>query len=83
VLEENKKLSATKNGGSVLFNLAKGAIYGAVIGLFFALAIFLLATAVAGLGFLTVSPTLLAGVIFAAGFISGIAKEYADWLDQQ
>jgi hypothetical protein len=70
--------------GSVLFRVAKGFIYGSAIGLFFATAIYLLAVAVAGLGFLTgISPTGLAALIFASGVVSGIAHEYSVWLGEQ
>jgi len=68
---------------SVLFRLAKGFIYGAAIGLFFATAIYLLAVAVASLGFLTVDPTLLAGIVFGAGVVSGVAHEYSEWLEEK
>ncbi|MEM2351648.1 MAG: hypothetical protein QXT26_04495 [Thermoproteota archaeon] len=69
---------------SVLFRIAKGFIYGSAIGIFFATSIYLLATAVAGLGFLVgVNPTGLAAIVFAAGVVSGIAHEYSEWLSEQ
>ncbi|MBS7629827.1 hypothetical protein KEJ23_07705 [Candidatus Bathyarchaeota archaeon] len=70
-------------GKSVLFSLAKGLIYGSVIGMIFATVVYVLSTAVYSLGFLNVSPTALAAIVFGAGMVSGVAKEYADWLDQQ
>lgn len=70
-------------GKSVLFSLAKGLIYGSVIGMIFATVVYVLSTAVHSLGFLSVSPTALAAIVFGAGMVSGVAKEYADWLDQQ
>jgi ABC-type glucose/galactose transport system permease subunit len=63
-------------GKGVLFSLSKGLIYGSVIGMIFA-------TVVYALGFLNVSPMPLAAIVFGAGMVSGVAKEYADWLDQQ
>ncbi|MBS7642773.1 MAG: hypothetical protein QW374_04945 [Candidatus Bathyarchaeia archaeon] len=68
---------------SVLFRVAKGFIYGSGVGIFFATAIYLLASAVASLGFLTVDPAVLAGIVFAAGVVSGIAHEYSVWLDEE
>ncbi|MEM2128012.1 MAG: hypothetical protein QXH67_07310 [Candidatus Bathyarchaeia archaeon] len=70
-------------GKSILFSLAKGLIYGSVIGMTFATVVYVLSTAVYSLGFLNVSPTALAAIVFGAGMVSGVAKEYADWLDQQ
>jgi hypothetical protein len=67
----------------LLFNLAKGLLYGSAVGLFFALAIFLVATSVVGLGFLTISPILLGGLIFANGIMSGVSYEYGLWLKLQ
>ena len=70
-------------GKSILFSLAKGLIYGSVIGMIFATVVYVLSTAVYSLGFLSVSPAALAAIVFGAGMVSGVAKEYADWLDQQ
>jgi len=66
----------------LLFNLSKGFLYGSVVGIMFGIAIFLLASAVVGLGFLTIPPVLLAALIYAAGTMSGIAYEYSNWLGQ-
>jgi hypothetical protein len=65
---------------SLVFKLSKGLLYGITIGLFFGLSIFLIATAVASLGFITLSPTFLAALIFANGVLGGIAMEYGKWL---
>lgn len=67
---------------SVLFKVAKGFIYGSGVGIFSATAIYLLANTVARLGFLSVDPTLLAGIVFAAGVLSGVAHEYSEWLEE-
>jgi hypothetical protein len=67
----------------LLFGLAKGFIYGTVVGLFFATAIFMLASSVAGMGFLTVPPVMIASIIFAAGVLSGVSYEYGAWMDTQ
>jgi len=68
---------------SILYSVAKGFLYGAPIGLFFAIAIYLLATSIVGLGFLPITPTVLAGIIFATGPIIGISKEYGDWAEAE
>jgi hypothetical protein len=65
---------------SLVFNLTKGLLYGIALGMLFGVSIFLIATSAAGLGFITVSPTLLAGLVFANGFLGGIAMEYGRWL---
>ena len=65
---------------SLVFKLSKGLLYGITIGLFFGLSIFLIATAVASLGFITLSPTFLAALVFANGVLGGIAMEYGKWL---
>ncbi len=66
---------------AVLPKLVKGFLYGTVIGIFMALAIYLLAGAVVSLGFITVAPTLLGGLVFAGCVVAGIGMEYADWID--
>jgi hypothetical protein len=67
---------------SVMFSLTKGFLYGTVIGLIFGTTIFILASAVIGLGFIVdITAIQLASIIFGAGMVSGVAKEYADWLD--
>jgi hypothetical protein len=78
--EYNQWLKEQPNGGSVLFNVANGFIWGSTIGLYFAVAVFLLATAAGGLGFLTISPVALAGLIFAVWTLMGVGFEYSAWL---
>ncbi|MEM1562784.1 MAG: hypothetical protein QXV75_07370 [Candidatus Bathyarchaeia archaeon] len=68
---------------SPLFHVAKGFFYGSGIGLFFAVAIYLLALAVKSMGFLPVDPAVLAGVVFAGSVVAGVAKEYSAWLDDK
>lgn len=68
---------------SVLTKLVKGFLYGTVIGIFMALAVYLLASSVVALGFITTSPTLLGGIVFAACITAGVGMEYADWIDSQ
>jgi len=65
---------------SLVFNLTKGLFYGISLGILFGLSIFLVGTSAAGLGFITMSPALLAGLVFANGILGGIAKEYGSWL---
>jgi hypothetical protein len=67
----------------LLFGLAKGFIYGTVVGLFFATAIYLIALPIFALGFITITPIAIGGLIFAAGVLSGVAYEYDDWLEFQ
>jgi len=69
---------------SILFRIVKGFLYGVTIGLFFATAIFVLASSVAGLGFLDgFTPTQLAAIIFGAGILSGVTFEYGGWLEEK
>lgn len=68
---------------SILFKLSKGFIYGILIGLIFATAVYILATAVFGLGFMTMTPIALASIVFAAGVMSGVSAEYGKWLATQ
>jgi len=65
---------------SPIYHVSKGFLYGLVIGLMFATAVYLLATAVAGLGFLPIAPITFAGLIFGACVTGGVAKEYGEWL---
>jgi hypothetical protein len=68
---------------SLVFNLTKGLLYGIALGILFGLSIFLIGTVAAGLGFITMSPTLLAGLVFANGILGGVAMEYGKWLKLQ
>ncbi|MGA3192468.1 MAG: hypothetical protein ABSD73_08155 [Candidatus Bathyarchaeia archaeon] len=68
---------------SLVFNLTKGLLYGIALGILFGLSIFLIGTVAAGLGFITMSPTLLAGLVFANGILGGVAMEYGRWLKAQ
>jgi hypothetical protein len=68
---------------SLVFNLTKGLLYGIALGILFGLSIFLIGTVAAGLGFITMSPTLLAGLVFANGILGGVAMEYGKWLKNQ
>ena len=72
---------STRN--QVLPKLMKGLLYGLSIGITMALAIYLLASSVVTLGFLTVSPELLAGLVFATCVVAGVGMEYANWIDGQ
>jgi len=67
----------------VLFRVVKGFIYGAVLGLFFAIGIYLLATAVSAIVAVPVDPRALAGIVFGASVMAGVAVEYSDWLEKQ
>jgi len=68
----------------VLFRVVKGFIYGNVLGLFFAIAIFLLASATEAMTALPsgMTPSILASVIYAASVMAGVGAEYSEWLDQ-
>ena len=69
---------------SILFRIVKGFLYGVTIGLFFATSVFVLASAVEGLGFMDgFTPTQLAAIIFGAGIMSGVTFEYGGWLEEK
>ncbi len=69
---------------SVMFRMLKGFLYGNVIGLFAGIAIYLLAVAVSTIATsLPVTPGQIFGIIWGASTTAGVAKEYANWLDQQ
>ena len=65
----------------LLFRLMKGLIYGSVVGLVFASAIFLLASAVNQVSPLPWDPSVWAALIFGASVTAGTAVEYSDWLE--
>jgi hypothetical protein len=65
----------------LLFRLMKGLIYGSVVGIVFAFAIYLLASAVVAIVALPVNPGTLAGIVFAACVMAGVGAEYSDWLE--
>ena len=69
--------------GELMFRLSKGLIYGIYIGLIFGIGIYLIASAVFGMGWLTVAPVLLAGLVFSAGIMTGVTYEYGAWLAEQ
>ena len=64
------------------FNLTKGLLYGITLGLLFGVAIFVLASNAYGLGFIpaALTPTVLAGLVFGNGILTGISWEYGKWL---
>ena len=74
-----------KPKSKVLFKVVKGFIYGNVLGLFFATAIYLLAAAVNAIAPLVapMTPTILAAIIYAASVMAGVGAEYSNWLDEQ
>jgi uncharacterized membrane protein YesL len=77
-------MSEAKNKkGRLLFKEVKGFIYGNVLGLFFSIAIYLLASAVNAIAPLPASPTVLASIMYAASVLCGIAAEYSHWLEDQ
>jgi uncharacterized membrane protein YesL len=65
----------------LLFRVVKGFIYGNVLGLFFAIAIYLLASAVSAIMTLPMAPTALALIIYSASVLAGVASEYSTWLE--
>jgi len=72
-----------KPKGRVLFKVVKGFIYGNVLGLFFAIAIYLLAAAVSAIAPIPATPTTLSAIIYAASVMAGVGAEYSAWLDEQ
>jgi len=65
----------------LLFRLMKGLLYGNVVGIVFAFAIYLLASAVSAVVNLPVDPRALAGIVYAACVMAGVGVEYSDWLE--
>ena len=65
----------------VLFRVVKGFIYGNVLGLFFAIAIYLLASAVSAIMTLPMAPAALALIVYSASVLAGVASEYSTWLE--
>ena len=74
-------MSAEKKPRRLLFRLMKGLIYGNVVGIVFAFAIYLLASAVTAVVALPVNPPVLAALVYAACVMAGIGVEYSDWLE--
>jgi len=65
---------------SLVFNLTKGLLYGITLGILFGLSIYLIGTVANNLGFITMSPAMLAALVFANGILGGVAMEYGRWL---
>jgi hypothetical protein len=65
---------------SLQFSLTKGLLYGIFVGLVFGVGVFLVATAVFGMGWLTMTPIALASLVFANGVLGGVSHEYGVWL---
>ena len=76
-------MSQPKPKSRVLFRAVKGFIYGNVLGLFFATAIYLLADAVGAIATIPATPTELSAIIYAASVMAGVGAEYSNWLDEQ
>jgi uncharacterized membrane protein YesL len=74
-------MSIDKKPKRVLFRVVKGFIYGNVLGLLFAVAIYLLASAVQAIAPLPATPTVLSAIIYASSVMSGVAVEYSTWLE--
>ena len=72
-----------KPKSKVLFKVVKGFIYGNVLGLFFGIAIYLLASAVSALSPLPATPPQLLAIIYGASVMAGVGAEYSNWLDEQ
>jgi hypothetical protein len=75
--------TAEKKPRRLLFRLMKGLLYGNVIGIVFAFAIYLLASAVSAVVNLLVDPRALAGIVYSACVMAGVGVEYSDWLEEQ
>jgi uncharacterized membrane protein len=67
----------------VLFRVVKGLIYGNVLGLLFATALYLLASAVSAIAPLPITPTIIATIMYGASVTAGVAVEYSNWLEAQ
>jgi hypothetical protein len=67
----------------VLFRVVKGLIYGNVLGLLFATALYLLASAVSAIAPLPITPTIIAAIMYGASVTAGVAVEYSNWLEAQ
>lgn len=68
----------------LIYRLTKGFLYGAVCGLFFSVATYLLASAVIEIGVIIgLTPAQLSSIIFGACVVGGIGMEYADWIDEK
>jgi uncharacterized membrane protein YesL len=65
----------------ILFRVVKGFIYGNVLGLFFAIAVYLLASAVSAIVALPMAPSALALIVYSASVLAGVASEYSTWLE--
>ena len=76
-------MSQPRPKSRVLFRVVKGFIYGNVLGLFFATAIYLLAAAVGAIAPLPATPAVLSAIIYAASVMAGVGAEYSNWLDEQ
>jgi len=72
-----------KPKSKVLFKVVKGFIYGNVLGLFFATAIYLLSAAVNAIAPIPATPAILSAIIYAASVMAGVGAEYSNWLDEQ
>jgi hypothetical protein len=73
--------TAEKKPRRLLFRLMKGLLYGNVVGIVFAFAIYLLASAVSAVVNLPVNPSALSGIVYAACVMAGVGVEYSDWLE--
>lgn len=76
-------MSQPKPKSKVLFKVVKGFIYGNVLGLFFAIAIYLLAASASAIAPLPATPAVLASLIYSASVMAGVGVEYSNWLDEQ
>jgi hypothetical protein len=56
-------------------------LYGIVIGIIFGLGVYLLTGAASALGFVTVAPEILGGLVFAVCTIAGPGMAYGDWIE--
>jgi hypothetical protein len=65
---------------SLTFSLTKGLLYGLFVGMMFGIGVYLVATAVVGMGWLAMTPVALAALVFANGVMGGVGHEYGVWL---
>ena len=78
-MEYGKWLKNQHNGG-LIFGLANGFLSGVVLGIYFGLAVFLMAGAIFALGWLTLTPVQLASLSFAVCILMFVTYEYSNWL---
>jgi len=81
-MEYGKWLKRTKNGG-LIFGLTNGFLSGVILGIYFGMAVYIIAGIVASLGWLVLTAVQMASLTFGVCILMFITYEYCDWLDNQ